>query len=81
MEVRKVSAGEFKAKCLKLMDAVKLEHTTIVITKYGRPIVKMVPLDEQPDKKPKIFGLLRGTVKINGDIIKPIDEDWNADKS
>lgn len=54
---REVSASEFKAKCLALLDEVAETHETIVVTKRGRPVARVVPVDEPRD--------LRGTVTIN----------------
>lgn len=71
-----IPAGEFKAKCLKLMDQVKQDHREIVITKRGKPIAKLVPYEE---KLQSVYGCMKGTVKILGDIISPIDVKWDAD--
>ena len=38
-----IAAGEFKAKCLKLLDEVAEKRTTLVITKYGKPLAQLVP--------------------------------------
>ncbi len=74
----KIAAGQFKAKCLKLMDDVQKHHKEIIITKYGKPVAKLAPVEE---KEPKpLFGLLKNSVVITGDIIKPTGEKWNADK-
>ena len=75
----KISAGEFKAKCLKLMDQVKQYHQVIVITKFGKPVAKLVPVDE-PDFKKPLFGFLKGTVQIKGDLIAPTGEKWSVDE-
>lgn len=72
-----IAAGEFKAKCLQLMDQVHDTHAPIIITKHGVPIAKLVPLDEKPIK---LFGIQQGSVVITGDIISPIDEDWDANQ-
>ena len=70
-------AGVFKAKCLQLMDDVQKYHKEIVITKFGKPVAKLVPVEEG---KPKpLFGCMKGTVKIHGDIIAPTGEVWFAD--
>jgi len=72
-----VPAGVFKAKCLHLMDEVQKYHKEIVITKFGKPVAKLVPVEE---KKPKpIFGYLKGTLKIHGDIMST-GEKWFADE-
>lgn len=71
-----IPAGEFKAKCLKIMEEVKLQHKTVVITKYGKPIAKLVPFEDVPVS---LFGALQGSVKIKGNIVEPIGEKWEAD--
>ena len=76
-EANQVTAAEFKAKCLRLMDEVAKHRIPLVITKRGKPIAKLVPVDDQPIDP---FGCMAGTVKILGDIISPIDEDeWTGD--
>jgi prevent-host-death family protein len=72
-----IPAGEFKSKCLKLMDQVRDTHEEIVITKHGKPVVKVIPIEEE---KPRpLLGYLQGSVSIDGDITAPIDEVWEAD--
>jgi len=72
-----VPAGRFKAQCLKLMDEVRDHHREIVITKRGKPVAKLVPFE---DKRPDIFGYMKGTVTILGDIVGPTGEIWDADR-
>jgi len=72
-----IAAGEFKAKCLQLMDEVYEKHTEIVVTKRGKPIAKLVPLDEKPID---IFGCMKNTVTINDDIIKPLNVKWEVNE-
>ena len=71
-----VSAANFKTNCLRLMDEVAQRRVPLVITKRGKPIAKLVPLDDKPID---LFGYMAGTIKICGDIISPIDEEWTAD--
>ena len=73
----KIKAGEFKAKCLKLMDEVNKYHKEIIITKFGKPVAKLVPANENARKS--LFGYLQDSAVITGDIVKPIAEKWNAD--
>lgn len=72
-----VSAAEFKTHCLQLMDQVRQERSEVIVTKYGRPVAKLVPYEEEPVSP---FGWLRGTVTIHGDIIGPTGEVWEADE-
>jgi prevent-host-death family protein len=72
----KIPAGKFKAQCLKLMDDVQALHREIVITKHGRPVAKLVPMDSVSSKA--AFGCMKGTVVIKGDIVQPTGETWSA---
>lgn len=66
--MKKMAAGAFKANCLAVMDDVQAKHETIVITKRGKPVAKLVPVEPQGDD---IFGFLRGKVTITGDVVSP----------
>ena len=72
-----IAAGEFKAKCLHLLDEVQRSRKEILITKRGRPVARLLPVDEQP---PPILGRMKGSVQILGDLIAPIDEKWSVDE-
>ena len=71
-----IKASEFKAKCLKLMDEVAESGNEIVITKNGRPVSRLIPYRNKP-KAP--FGRDRDKIRILGDIIEPIDVEWEAE--
>ena len=71
-----IKASEFKAKCLKLMDAVSETGEELVITKNGEPVAKLVPYN----KPQSIVGMFEGEIQILGDIIEPIDVEWDAMK-
>ncbi len=74
---RQIGAGEFKAKCLHLLDEVQQTRQEIVITKRGKPVARLVPTEE---KIPTLFGRMKGTGEILGDIISPIDVEWEANE-
>lgn len=73
---RHIKASEFKAKCLGLMDEVARTGQSVVITKNGKPVAELVPHRAREKKSP--FGIWKGRVKITGDIISPIDVEWDA---
>lgn len=73
----KVPAGEFKAKCLGLLDEVQRSRNEIVITKRGRAVARLLPVDDEP---PRVFGRMKGSVEILGDLIAPVGERWDADE-
>ena len=66
--VKKIAAGSFKVHCLAVMDEVQAKRETVVITKRGKPVAKLVPVEEQTDD---LFGFLRGKVTIVGDVVSP----------
>ena len=72
---REIAAGEFKARCLALMDEVRDRGGEYVITKRGAAVAKLVPVRRKPRK---LLGSMKGTVTVQGDIISPLDEPWDA---
>ena len=71
-----IPATEFKAKCLAYLDQVAQTHASITLTKHGRAVARLVPVD---DAEPAVFGRLAGTVQIQGDIVGSLEERWDAD--
>jgi prevent-host-death family protein len=73
---KEVSASTFKDSCLELIDRVSRTREEIVVTKYGRPVAKLVAFDEG---KAPLFGHLAGSVTIHGDLSGPVDVEWDAE--
>jgi prevent-host-death family protein len=69
-----IGAGEFKAKCLQLLDEVAASRKPLVITKFGKPVARVVPMPPAV----KLRGALKGSVLYEGDIVSPLDNDWEA---
>lgn len=72
-----IAAGQFKAQCLKLMDQVQQTKEEVIITKHGRPVARLVPIELET--KDSIVGWMKGSVVITGDIVTPLDEVWDVD--
>lgn len=74
---RTIPAGEFKNRCLALMDEVNETGSEIIITKHGRPVSRLVPAERSA---PEMWGRYRDQVRITGDIVSPAvpAEDWEA---
>ena len=68
-----VSATEFKEKCLALLDQVGPDG--IVITKRGKPVAKLVPIEANSTF---LIGALKGKLKIKGNILRT-GVRWNAE--
>jgi prevent-host-death family protein len=83
--MRTMAAGEFKAKCLGLIDEVNATGNAVIITKRGKPMAQLTYLQETPVRKinvDSIFDSFRGMVTITGDpdhLIEPIieTEEWD----
>jgi prevent-host-death family protein len=72
---REIPAGEFKARCLALMDEVGQTGGEYVITKRGVPVARLLPA--RVVRRP-LLGSLHGSVKTRGDIVRSLDEPWGA---
>jgi prevent-host-death family protein len=73
--MKTMAAGAFKVHCLKVMDEVQSKRQAVLITKRGKPVAKLVPVEQEKDD---IFGFYKGKIKINGDIVSPAfsPEEW-----
>ena len=75
-KTKQIGAGEFKAKCLQLMDEVNRDGIELIITKRGRPIAKLVPAEAERDS---FIGSMKGTFRILGDIVTSDPSEWSDD--
>ena len=72
-----VPAGEFKARCLFLMDAVQRTGREITITKHRKAVARLVPPIARAESP--FVGRMRGTVRVTGDLVEPVAPDWEPD--
>jgi prevent-host-death family protein len=70
-----MAAGSFKTNCLAVMDEVQAKHETVVITKHGKPVAKLVPVNTGTDE---IYNFLAGKGTVTGDVVGPAisPDDW-----
>ena len=73
--MKTIQAGKFKAQCLALLDSVSQTHETLIITKHGKPVAKVLPFDTE---KEGTDTPLKGMATFVGDVLSPIDENWEA---
>jgi prevent-host-death family protein len=79
MKTRVVSATEFKAKCLALLDEVEQRGGPITITRRGRPVAVLGPAKQKAWKSPA--NSLAGKAKIVGDIVNLDTSDlWEVNR-
>ena len=77
-KMKTIKASEFKAKCLSLMDDVAHSGEEIVVTKNGKPVSKLVPVKERPKE---LYGLHRGLWQLKDDLVEPVSDEWDDEKS
>jgi len=73
MFMRTIPAGRFKAECLALLDEVASTGESLVVTKRGRPVARLVAVEPAPT----LLGSVRFEVG-DGELIEPLDEPWHA---
>lgn len=72
--------AEFKAKCLEAVAEVARTGEPLVVTKRGKDVVRIVPAATKPMPRAKTLrGMLKGLIEVRGDVMSPIDVEWNAD--
>jgi len=73
--MQKIPAAQFKAQCLAVVEQVEESRRPVVITRHGKPVVQIIPVESDENE---IFGFLAGNGRIVGDIEKTIPAaDWN----
>lgn len=73
-----VGSAEFKARCLELVDHVKEARAEYVVTRHGRPVARLVPVDADVPVSP--LGAMRGTVLAYDRPFEPVAATWSIDR-
>ena len=64
MAIRTIAAGAFKQGCLRILDEVAETHREVVITKRGKAVAKLVPMQHEREREEEILARLRGKAKL-----------------
>lgn len=74
--MKKIQISTFKAECLRLLDEVSRTKEGLTVTRHGKPLVVINPVEESQRRKG--FGIAKRTIEIKGDIIEPVTDlsDW-----
>ena len=79
-----LALSNFKSHCSKVISDMQHNHQSVVLTKHGEPIARVIPLNSKTRHKTltkdKFFGMFKGRFEITGDIMAPLDEEWDAQK-
>lgn len=76
-EMKKIPVKAFRQRCLALLDQVQATREAILITRDGKPVAKLVPIDVMRDE---IYDFLAGKGAVTGDVVSPAmrPEDWSG---
>jgi prevent-host-death family protein len=77
VELKTITASEFRRNCLRVLSEVIATRESVVITKNGKAVVKLVPMDSETKG---FLGCLAGVIEIVGDIESPVEppEAWEV---
>ena len=77
--MQEVAISEFKAKCLALLEQVRVTKRPLRVTRFGKPVAEIVPPAPVGADR-KWLGSLADAMEITGDIVSPVieDTDWEA---
>ncbi|MBN2231288.1 MAG: type II toxin-antitoxin system Phd/YefM family antitoxin [Deltaproteobacteria bacterium] len=75
--MKSMAVSQFKAQALRIIDRVAHDHEELIITKRGKPVVRVIPYAD--DEQPVLSGQLADTFIFETDIVSPLgEEDWEA---
>jgi len=72
--MRTIPATRFKAECLQLLDEVADSGETIIVTKRGKPVARIMPLEPPPS----LIGSVTYLV-TDEELIAPLFPDWEPE--
>ncbi|MBV6494868.1 MAG: hypothetical protein LDLANPLL_02905 [Turneriella sp.] len=70
-----IPISKFKAQCLKLVGS--LDDRGIIILKHNKPVAKVIPIKSNFEERNKLYGSLKGKIKIRGNIFSS-GRKWDA---
>ena len=72
--MKTIPVTEFKTRCLALLSEVAEHHETLIVTKHGKPVARVLPYSAPSD-----VNLLKDSVLFETDLVSPIDEAWDVE--
>lgn len=64
MDSREIPAGQFKQRCLAILDEVAATHREYIVTKRGRPVARVVSIVSDREKEDEILASMRGRGRV-----------------
>jgi prevent-host-death family protein len=76
MDKTSVTTSELKARCAEIVSRVERQRTPVLLTRRGRPVARIVPIEESGVAD--LFGFARGSIAVVGDVVAPTGIAWEA---
>ena len=73
--IKTMKASECKAKFSGVLDDVAENHERVIVTKNGKPVAQIIPFVEKPKT---LFGAMKDSITILGDLDEPLDVEWEV---
>ena len=76
-----ISSVKFRQELFKILENVSKTHSEVIITKRGKPIAKIVHINDIDRSKDPLVGSMKGQGKTIGDLTQPVIDasDWEVD--
>lgn len=74
MTTKSISTSELKTHCAEVVHEVASNRVEVLITKRGKPVAKLVPIETTAS----LFGFAKGSITVLEDIVSPVDVEWEA---
>ncbi len=71
-----ISTSQLKARCSEIVERVASRREAMIITRRGRAVAALVPLEVTEPRS--LYGFARGAVTVRGDLVAPVDVAWEA---
>jgi antitoxin (DNA-binding transcriptional repressor) of toxin-antitoxin stability system len=87
--VTKTIPADLEPAWQKLIDDVSDRGDEVLFTREGKPVAKLIPMQdhaprkitpEEAEERERALARLRGRMTIVGDIVAPLDEEWDANQ-
>ncbi|HME12637.1 MAG TPA: type II toxin-antitoxin system Phd/YefM family antitoxin [Candidatus Acidoferrum sp.] len=72
--MEEIAISEFKAKCLAILEQVRLTKTPVRVTRFGKPVAEIVPPTAVIDRA-NLIDSMKGKMKFLGDIVSPANDE------
>jgi antitoxin (DNA-binding transcriptional repressor) of toxin-antitoxin stability system len=72
-----MAISRFKATCLAALERVRRTGRPLRVTRFGKPIADIVPAVPETPRR-RTLGGMAGSMKLVGDVLSPVDVDWEA---